>query len=111
MALTLVKKVKSLLEDAGIGVIMTRGNDTFIPLPKRAEIANASGADLFVSIHINASRSRSARGFECYHLSSATDDNTRALEAFENSSLKLGENADAERSSRLDKTLWDMTLT
>jgi N-acetylmuramoyl-L-alanine amidase len=51
------------------------------------------------------------RGFECYYLSNATDDNARALEAFEDSSLKLGGGADAMRSSQLDKTLWDMSLT
>ncbi len=111
MNLTIAKKLKSILEDNGIKVVMTRSNDTFIPLPKRSKIANQSGADLFVSIHINASRSRSMRGFECYYLSSATDDNARALEAIENSSLKLSDEADAEHSRALDKTLWDMVLT
>lgn len=111
VALALSKKIKSLLEDAGIRVTMIRSNDTFVPLPKRTDMANASGADLFVSIHINASRSRMARGFECYYLSTATDDNARALEAFEDSSLKLSDEADAQHSQRLDKTLWDMTLT
>ncbi|MFH1190310.1 MAG: N-acetylmuramoyl-L-alanine amidase [Candidatus Omnitrophota bacterium] len=111
IALKLAKKIKSLLEASGMNVVMTRSNDTFITLPKRSGIANAAAADLFVSVHINASRSRAARGFECYYLSSATDDNARALEAFEDSSLRLGDEADAERSNRLDKTLWDMALT
>ena len=109
--LALAKKLRTILEGAGIKVIMTRGDDTFISLPRRAQIANSSGADLFVSVHINASRSRLLRGFECYYLSNATDDNARAIEAFENSSLKMDEDADIEHSSRLDKTLWDMTLT
>ncbi len=111
VALALSKRVKGLLESAGIRVIMVRGDDNFVPLPRRADIANASAADLFVSIHINASLSRQARGFECYYLSDATDDNARALEAFENSSLKLSGDAGAQHSTRLDKTLWDMTLT
>ncbi len=111
VALQLAKKVKALLEDERIRVMMVRSDDTFIPLPKRADIANASAADLFVSIHINASFSRTTRGFECYYLSDATDDNARALEAFENSSLKLSGDADVQHSTRLDKTLWDMTLT
>ncbi|MCX5679039.1 MAG: N-acetylmuramoyl-L-alanine amidase [Candidatus Omnitrophica bacterium] len=111
VALTLSKKVRNLLENAGIKVVMIRDNDTFVALPKRSVIANDSGADIFVSIHINASFSKLARGFECYYLSSATDDNARALEAFEDSSLKLSDDADAEHSRRLDKTLWDMTLT
>lgn len=111
MALTLARRLRDILEGRGVKVIMTRDDDTFIPLPKRAEIANRSGADLFVSVHLNASRSRLMRGFECYFLSNATDDNARALEAFEDSSLRTGEEASAEHSQRLDKTLWDMTLT
>lgn len=111
LTLQMARKLKSLLEDAGIKVIMTRDSDVFIPLPKRSEIANKSGADLFVSVHINASRARSMRGFECYYLSNATDDNARALEAFENSSLKMDDGASVEHSRPLDKTLWDMALT
>ena len=110
-ALTLSKKIKAILENAGIKVILTRSDDTFISLPKRVDITNSSGADLFVSVHINASRSKLLRGFECYYLSLATDDNARALEAFEDSSLKLGDTASLEHSQQLDKTLWDMTLT
>jgi N-acetylmuramoyl-L-alanine amidase len=110
-ALYLARKIRDILEGAGIRVIMTRDDDTFIPLPKRAEIANRGNADLFVSVHINASRSRMLRGFECYYLSNATDDNARAVEAVENASLKLGDTANLEHSGTLDKTLWDMTLT
>ena len=110
-ALSLALKIKAILQEAGIKVIMTRSDDTFIPLPRRADISNRARADLFVSVHINASRGRSMRGFECYYLSEATDDNARALEAFENSSLKLGEEASIERSRQLDKALWDMALT
>jgi len=110
-ALYLARKLKGVLEDAGIRVIMTRDNDTFVSLQKRAEIANKSGADLFMSVHLNASRSRMMRGFECYYLSNATDDNARALEAFENASLRLNDTASLEHSKPLDKTLWDMTLT
>ncbi|MFA5143488.1 MAG: N-acetylmuramoyl-L-alanine amidase [Candidatus Omnitrophota bacterium] len=111
LALLLARKLKELMENEGIKVIMTRNKDAFIPLTKRSEIANKSGADLFMSVHINASRVRSLRGFECYYLSNATDDNARALEAFENSSLKMSNTASAERSRLLDKTLWDMALT
>lgn len=111
IALILSKKVKEELESRGIRVIMTRSGDNYVSLEKRTDVANKSSADIFVSIHVNASRSRSLRGFECYYLSNATDDNARALEAFEDSSLKLDSEASAEHSSRLDKTLWDMALT
>ncbi len=111
LTLAITKKLKSVLEDNGIKTVMTRGSDTFISLPKRVRIANSSGADLFVSIHVNASRSRSMNGFECYYLSEATDDNARALEAFENATLKTDEGTVLQHSSVLDKTLWDMKLT
>ena len=111
LTLSVARKLKRILDDNGIKVIMTRDADEFIPLPERARIANSSGADLFVSIHINASRSRSMNGFECYYLSEATDDNARALEAFENATLKTGEGTVVGHSSSLDKTLWDMKLT
>ena len=111
MTLSISKKLGSILERSGIRVVYTRKNDTFISLPKRCEIANRAKADLFVSVHINASRSKSLSGFECYYLSNATDDNARALEAFENSSLSMNEKASAERSRQLDKTLWDLALT
>lgn len=110
-ALALAKMIKARLEKAGVRVIMTRDSDNFISLSRRADMANRNKADLFVSVHINASKSRSMRGFECYYLSSATDDNARALEAFENSVLKLDADAEKENSKQLDKTLWDMTLT
>jgi N-acetylmuramoyl-L-alanine amidase len=111
LALSIAKKLKRTLEDNGIRVIMTRDTDEFISLPERVRIANSSGADLFVSVHINASRSRSMNGFECYYLSEATNDNARALEAFENATLQTGEGTVVEHSSSLDKTLWDMKLT
>ena len=50
-------------------------------------------------------------GFECYYLSEATDDNARALEAFENATLDTDKGTVIEHSSNLDKTLWDMKLT
>jgi len=49
-------------------VVLTRETDVFIPLPDRAKIANDHKADLFVSIHANASPNRKARGIETYLL-------------------------------------------
>ena len=110
--LSISKKVKSILEENGIKVIITRDSDVFIPLQDRVRMANSSGADLFISVHVNASRSRLMNGFECYYLSETTDDNSRATEALENASFKSDEGAVAmEHSKGLDKTLWDMALT
>jgi len=111
LTLAITRRLKDILEDNGIKVTMTRNNNTFVSLQDRARVANSSGADLFVSVHVNASRSRSLNGFECYYLSEATDDNARALEAFENATLKMDEGTVLQHSSTLDKTLWDMKLT
>jgi N-acetylmuramoyl-L-alanine amidase len=47
-------------------VVMTRDRDAFIPLEDRPAIARTNGADLFVSIHVNATRRRGAKGIETY---------------------------------------------
>ncbi|MGD1031038.1 MAG: N-acetylmuramoyl-L-alanine amidase [Opitutaceae bacterium] len=48
-------ELRKLLEAAGYRVILTRTSDKYVELPMRAEIANTQGADLFVSLHFNAS--------------------------------------------------------
>jgi len=50
-------------------VRMTRDGDVFIPLEERTAMANKGGGDIFVSLHINASRNRRAEGFSTYVLS------------------------------------------
>ncbi len=72
-------KLRKLLEqNTGCEVVMTRTDDTFIPLEERTAIANEKGADLFISIHANASPDKSARGIETYYLNFTS--NTDALE-------------------------------
>jgi len=53
------------------------------------EDSGAEGADLFISIHTNASRKRSAQGCETFFLSSAKNDEARAVAALENSSIRF----------------------
>ncbi|MBI3598768.1 MAG: N-acetylmuramoyl-L-alanine amidase [Nitrospirae bacterium] len=65
-------------------VIMTRETDIFIPLKDRTELANNKNADLFVSIHANAARRKTARGVETYLFGRATDEQALALAAREN---------------------------
>lgn len=50
-------------------VRMTRDEDVFIPLEERTAMANGARADLFVSLHINASRNRRTEGYSTYVLS------------------------------------------
>lgn len=66
-------------------VVMTRKKDVFVPLEKRTLIANEKQADLFISIHTNASPKRSSRGIEVYFLGHATDAAAMATAIRENS--------------------------
>ncbi len=74
-----------LLKEAGLAVVLTRRSDNFVPLEQRTAIANREGADLFLSIHANASRNTSARGVETYFLSFASSPDAEAVAARENS--------------------------
>jgi N-acetylmuramoyl-L-alanine amidase len=75
----IAKHVKTILVNRfKYRVVMTRKDDTFIPLKDRSKISNKRNADLFVSIHANAAKRKSAHGIETYFL--GTSHNERALE-------------------------------
>lgn len=69
-------------------VITTRDTDEFIPLEERTAIANKNDADLFVSIHINASPRKSANGIETYILNIANDEEARRVAERENATSR-----------------------
>jgi N-acetylmuramoyl-L-alanine amidase len=78
-------RLKKLLErKAGCDVIMTRSDDTFVALEERTAIANEKAADLFVSIHANASRDSNARGIETYYLNFTSSPDALEVAAREN---------------------------
>jgi N-acetylmuramoyl-L-alanine amidase len=86
LTLDVALRLKKLLErQPGIEVVMTRERDVFIPLEERTAIANREAADLFLSIHANASRNANARGVETYFLNFATNPEAEAVAARENS--------------------------
>ena len=68
----------------GVEVILTRRTDDFVPLQERTAIANREGADLFLSIHANASPNAQARGIETYFLNFASNLSAAAVAAREN---------------------------
>lgn len=87
--LKIAKALKKKLEKAGKGigirnVHLTREDDRFIPLEERTAIAKKLRADLFISIHCNASRNRSAHGLETYILSFTDDKRSLEVAAREN---------------------------
>lgn len=78
------KLAQKLKKEMGIEVVLTRKNDTFVPLEDRTAIANAEDADLFISLHMNASPKADARGLETYYLDNTNDEGSIRLAAREN---------------------------
>ncbi|MDZ4122183.1 MAG: N-acetylmuramoyl-L-alanine amidase, partial [Candidatus Cloacimonadaceae bacterium] len=90
LAVTL--KLKRLIEqELDIEVLLTRSDDRFVSLQDRTKFANDKRADLFISIHANASKSRDSKGIETYYLSTARTTEARAVEALENSVVEIYE--------------------
>jgi N-acetylmuramoyl-L-alanine amidase len=84
-----LKLKKILAQDQNLEVFLTRDTDAFIPLEQRTAIANSKRADLFVSIHANASPRRDAKGVETYLLNWTNDEEAMKVAARENAiSLK-----------------------
>ena len=75
---------KLLLQEPGVEVVLTRRTNRYITLEERTAIANKAAADLFLSVHANASANVNARGFETYFLSFAPNSDAEALAAREN---------------------------
>ncbi|MGE0866584.1 MAG: N-acetylmuramoyl-L-alanine amidase, partial [Vicinamibacterales bacterium] len=76
---------KLLQKEPGLEVVLTRRSNVYIPLEERTELANRENADMFLSIHANASRNTAAKGIETYYLSFASSPEAEAVAARENS--------------------------
>jgi N-acetylmuramoyl-L-alanine amidase len=81
-------RLEALLLAAGFEVVLTRRADEYVALEERPAIATREQADLFVSIHANASRDRSARGIETYILHFANDPDAAAVAVRENAATE-----------------------
>ena len=80
LTLAIANLVAAHLRDHGIDVVLTRTGDRTLTLRQRTEVANQLPADLFVSIHANASPTRTQRGYETYVLTArGVDVDGRAL--------------------------------
>ncbi len=84
VALAIAKQTAEQLRAAGLEVVLTRGDDTFVSLEERTAIANKAEADFFVSIHLNATKSGTARGVETYYLDTTSNRYSLRLAAREN---------------------------
>jgi N-acetylmuramoyl-L-alanine amidase len=107
--LYVAKRLAALFKSEGVSVVMTRDSDVFIPLPIRVKITNNSKADLFISVHSNANRTRSISGFEVYYVSNSVSDSKRASAAAKSASLNL-DNAvfSSPVPLELKEIIWDM---
>ena len=110
IAKELTSKIKETLK---CEVFLTRTTDRFLTLEERTAIANTKNADLFISLHTNASMDRRAYGIETYFLNLATDDDAIRVAAWENATstknisdlqsilIDLMQNSKINESSRL----------
>jgi N-acetylmuramoyl-L-alanine amidase len=78
ITLATVLYTKKYLEEMGYRVILTRGKDAYVSLPKRVSIANKTKSALFVSVHFNASRNSAAEGIEIYYYSNKDPQRARS---------------------------------
>ena len=77
-----------ITERLGAEVVYTRSSDTFIPLEERTKIANDQRADLFISVHANASAESIATGVETYYFNLTSDKKGLDLATRENATSR-----------------------
>lgn len=65
--LDVAQRLSRKLRESQLKVVMTRSDDTFIPLDSRVDIENTTKNSVFVSIHFNDSRKRGIKGYETYY--------------------------------------------
>jgi len=87
LALEVGKMLKKLYPD--VNVVYTRSTDVFIPLQTRADIANKNDADLFISIHTNASENKASKGVETFILGNEKAEKNLDVAMRENAVMKL----------------------
>lgn len=110
ISLSICKILKKILEDTlGIKVILTRDRDISLDLIQRTAIANNYKADIFISMHANASNRKNATGAETYYLSlDATDEESLSIAKIENKIIK---EEYSNSSPDLNLILWDLAQT
>jgi N-acetylmuramoyl-L-alanine amidase len=123
VVLDVTRRVGKLLQNRGIDVQYSREKDMHLALNERTRMANKTRADLFVSIHLNASNDAQVAGFETYYLDVASNTAAARLATRENavSEKKLGDltailtdfmlSARTQESRQLAQALQQATLS
>lgn len=98
---------RQLQREKELKVILTREKDINLALDERTALANHNHADLFISIHVNASKGKKVKGAETFFLSyEATDEEIRTLAALENNAAGVPEKK--LEGGMIEMILWDM---
>ena len=106
ITLDIAKKLKERLKKHGsYNIIMTREDDITIPLNKRVELAQASKADIFISIHLNYLPSKPINIIETYYFGPSSDVKTLKLAQQENAGSQYGLSDFKDMIEKMGKTL------
>jgi len=110
ITLALALKLKDVIErNRPVRVVLTRDTDVSVSLENRAAIANTNKADLFISIHVNSSFRKEARGSETFFLGTeALDDEARRLAYLENNPADVERGIGGDNEDEITMILWDM---
>lgn len=113
VVLEIAGNVKNLLKEHGIEAILTRSDDTFIPLYDRVQIAHEHDASLFVSIHADGFTSPVAHGASVFALSTrgASSAMARYLSKSENAADDVAGSRVIHKDKYLDKIIFDLKQT
>jgi len=90
VALAIAKKLRTVLTEQGLEVVLTRETDRFVRLEERTRLANMGRGDLFISVHCNSLPQRHIRGIETYTLNLASDRYAIRLAARETATSEKG---------------------
>ncbi len=110
IVLSVTKKVGAYIEEylPNVKVVYTREDDRFIELHERGAIANRAQGDLFVSIHANSARSRSAYGAEVYFLGLTRTESALEVMKRENSVVRFEESTQIASLSEEDVLIYEL---
>ncbi|HEQ98447.1 MAG TPA: N-acetylmuramoyl-L-alanine amidase, partial [candidate division Zixibacteria bacterium] len=112
IVLDIALRLEKLFEKDDVRVVLTRRDDTTLLLDERANLANSSGGEMFVSIHANWFEDGAAKGSQTFFLAAALNDAARATAMLENKSILLNEEGEiTDTADELDLILFDLLQT
>lgn len=113
VVLAVARNLRNALLDRGYDAFLTRDGDYYVPFNRRLQIAREYGADLFVSVHADACRTRGARGSSVYCLSTggASSVAARLLADSQNLSDMIAGFTDEESNGESDPITLSMVQT